>query len=118
MYLSRPRTIIINPSYQQRAPQDLAAVIAYEYMHDVWSRHDHPVALMSWMNAVVDSYPEVGRHLAETLDLDRNAEDRATELLSITCIQTSDVHMSSELVAYCDQELPGRRNLPATNFRY
>jgi hypothetical protein len=118
MYLSRPRTIIINPSYAQRAPLDVAAVIAYEYMHDVWTRHSHPVALMSWMDAVVDTYPEAARHLDETLDLDGTTDVRATELLSIACTQTVDAHMNPGLVAYCDQELPGRHNLPVTNFVY
>jgi hypothetical protein len=118
MYLEHARTIIINPDYASYGVSDLAGIIAYEYMHDVWSRRSHPAALTSWLDEVAATYPAVEQRLAETLALDGSPKVRYTELLSITCTQTSDAKMRPELVAYCDQELPGRRNLPATDFLF
>jgi hypothetical protein len=117
-YLDDSRTIIIHPDYSHVGSLELAAVIAYEYMHFVWSHESHPAALTSWMDQVVLSYPAAKQRLDETLEIDGGPEDRWTELLSITCTQTQDAHMTTQLVAYCDQELPGRRNLPLANFVY
>jgi hypothetical protein len=118
MYLEHARTIILNPDYASQGVSDLAGIIAYEYMHDVWSRQSHPAGLTSWMDEAAATDPAVGQRLTETLDLDGSRDVRYTELLSITCTQTSDAKMRPELVAYCDQTLPGRRNLPATDFLY
>jgi hypothetical protein len=117
-YLDASRTIIIRPDYRRAAPLRLATVIAYEYMHFVWSHESHPAALASWMNQVVLTYPAAQQRLDETLDIDGGPGDRWTELLSITCTETQDIHMPTQLVAYCDQVLPGRRNLPLANFVY
>ena len=117
-YLEVARTIIIHPDYGQVAPAELAAVIAYEYMHFVWSHKSHPAALTSWMNQVAMTYPAARQRLDETLQIDGSPKERWTELLSITCTKTQDAHMTSQLVAYCDQELPGRRNLPLSYFVY
>jgi hypothetical protein len=118
MYLSHARTIIVNPDYAAEGSFDLAGIIAYEYMHDVWSTRTHPAGLTSWMDEVAASDPAVDQRLSDTLSLDGSSDVRYTELLSITCTQTTDAHLRPELVAYCDQELPGRRNLPATDFPY
>lgn len=118
MYLSHARTIIVNPDYATAGSFDLAGIIAYEYMHDVWSRRSHPAGLTSWMDDVASSDPAVAQRLDDTLALDGSSDVRYTELLSITCTQTSDAHLGPELIAYCDQELPGRHNLPSTDFVY
>lgn len=117
LYLSHARTILINPDYASSSA-DLAGIIAYEYMHDVWSRRSHPSALASWLDEAAASDPAVAQSLGDTLALDGSSDVRYTELLSITCTQTTDTHLRPELVAYCDQELPGRRNLPRADFPY
>ena len=118
VYIDDVRTIIIRPDYRNVAPWQLETVIAYEYMHFVWSHRSHPAALTSWLNQIVLTYPAAKHILDETLQVDGGAEDRWTELLSIACTETQDAHMAPQLVAYCDQELPGRRNLPAMHFVY
>jgi hypothetical protein len=116
VYIDDARTIIIQPDYGYVAPAQLATVIAYEYMHFVWSHKSHSAALASWLNQIVLAYPAAEQNLEETLQVDADPQDRWTELLSIACTETQDAHMAPQLVAYCDQALPGRRNLPATHF--
>ncbi|HEX4432114.1 MAG TPA: hypothetical protein VHZ96_22785 [Frankiaceae bacterium] len=118
VYIDDARTIIIRPDYASSAPARVATVIAYEYLHFVWSHRPHPAALTSWLDQLVVSYPAAKQNLDETLQVDGDPQDRYTELLSIACTQTEDAHLAPQLVAYCDQELPGRRNLPLANFVY
>jgi hypothetical protein len=118
IYIDDARTIIIDPHATTAVPGKLAQTIAYEYMHFVWSHKSHPAALTSWLSQLVDTNPAAQQHLEETLQVDGGQQDRWTELLSIACTQTQDAHLSPQLVAYCDQELPGRRNLPALHFSY
>jgi hypothetical protein len=119
--LYQPRAGFITAAYHEghiyirrtKRPHD---ALAYEYLHDVWAQLPPPrrariLVLLGQFDA--GNRDRLEPELTELIEADvRNGGSpgaaRFDELHSIACSRTRDGHLQLDLLAYCNDVLPGR----------